>query len=148
MAPSRRTFLKAIGAATVALAVGSPEHFIKVIAAEWTPIEMLGLQMRLANALKAYDIATVGQLLSKGQDDLLGMRSIGRFCLGHIAEMLVERGFASEYYVDSIYPEARHQASAQTQFRRFKLHPTVLGTPVRPASADESAAERGLLPGT
>jgi len=85
---SRRTFLKTVGVATVALAVGRlPDHFIgsalRAIALEATPIEDLGLQVRLANALKACDISTIGQLLSKRQDELLRLRSVGRFCLGH-----------------------------------------------------------------
>ena len=130
---SRRTFLKTVGVATVALAVGRlPDHFIgsalRAIALEATPIEDLGLQVRLANALKACDISTIGQLLSKRQDELLRLRSVGRFCLGHIAEMLIEKGFASQHYVDSKYPAALHVISEQSQFSRIGLQLMIRGT--------------------
>jgi len=116
---SRRSFLAALGFATLVPVVGLSDHFIvsnlRTISVEGTPIEELGLKLRLANGLKANHIATIGQLLSKSQDDLLRLPLIGCFCLGNIADMLVQKGFASRIYVDSKYPDARYLSSVSTQ---------------------------------
>jgi DNA-directed RNA polymerase subunit alpha len=58
-----------------------------------TPIEELDLSVRAFNCLKANDIATVGQLLTKKEEELLSLRNFGRKSLDEIKEKLVEKGF-------------------------------------------------------
>jgi DNA-directed RNA polymerase subunit alpha len=58
-----------------------------------TPIEELDLSVRAFNCLKANDITTVGQLLTKKEDELLSLRNFGRKSLDEIKEKLVEKGF-------------------------------------------------------
>jgi len=58
-----------------------------------TPIEELDLSVRAFNCLKANDIATVGQLLQKKEEELLALRNFGRKSLDEIKEKLVEKGF-------------------------------------------------------
>ena len=56
-------------------------------------IEELDLSVRAFNCLKANDITTVGQLLTKKEDELLSLRNFGRKSLDEIKEKLVQRGF-------------------------------------------------------
>jgi len=58
-----------------------------------TPIEELDLSVRAFNCLKANDITSVGQLLTKKEEELLGLRNFGRKSLDEIKEKLVEKGF-------------------------------------------------------
>ena len=57
------------------------------------PIEELDLSVRAFNCLKANDITTVGQLLSKKEDELLNLRNFGRKSLDEIKGRLVEKGY-------------------------------------------------------
>ncbi len=68
-----------------------------------TPIEELDLSVRAFNCLKANDITSVGQLLTKKEDELLSLRNFGRKSLDEIKEKLVEKGFVQPDQMDSIF---------------------------------------------
>ena len=68
-----------------------------------TPIEELDLSVRAFNCLKANDITTVGQLLTKKEDELLSLRNFGRKSLDEIKERLVEKGFVEPDQMDSVF---------------------------------------------
>ena len=67
------------------------------------PIEELDLSVRAYNCLKANDITTVRQLLSKKEDELLSLRNFGRKSLDEIKERLVEKGFVQPDQMDTIF---------------------------------------------
>ena len=67
-----------------------------------TPIEELDLSVRAFNCLKANDITTVGQLLTKKEEELLGLRNFGRKSLDEIKEKLVEKGFVQPEDMESV----------------------------------------------
>jgi len=66
------------------------------------PIEELDLSVRAFNCLKANEIQTVGQLLSKKEEELLALRNFGRKSLDEIKEKLVEKGFVKPEEMDSV----------------------------------------------
>ena len=68
-----------------------------------TPIEELDLSVRAFNCLKANDISTVGQLLAKREEELLGLRNFGRKSLDEIKEKLVEKAFVQPDQMDSVF---------------------------------------------
>ena len=68
-----------------------------------TPIEELDLSVRAFNCLKANDISSVGQLLLKKEDELLGLRNFGRKSLDEIKEKLVEKGIVAPEQMDSVF---------------------------------------------
>jgi DNA-directed RNA polymerase subunit alpha len=68
-----------------------------------TPIEELDLSVRAFNCLKANDITSVGQLLTKKEEELLGLRNFGRKSLDEIKEKLVEKGFVQPEDMDSVF---------------------------------------------
>ena len=68
-----------------------------------TPLEDLDLSVRAFNCLKANDITTVGQLLTKKEDELLSLRNFGRKSLDEIKERLVEKGFVEPDQMDSVF---------------------------------------------
>jgi DNA-directed RNA polymerase subunit alpha len=68
-----------------------------------TPIEELDLSVRAFNCLKANDITSVGQLMTKREDELLGLRNFGRKSLDEIKEKLVEKGFVQPEDMDSVF---------------------------------------------
>jgi len=68
-----------------------------------TPIEELDLTVRAFNCLKANDITTVGQLLTKKEEELLGLRNFGRKSLDEIKERLVEKAFVQPEDMDSVF---------------------------------------------
>jgi DNA-directed RNA polymerase subunit alpha len=67
------------------------------------PIEELDLSVRAFNCLKANDITTIGQLLSKSEEELLSLRNFGRKSLDEIKEKLVEKGFVDPDQMDTIF---------------------------------------------
>ncbi len=67
-----------------------------------TPIEELDLSVRAFNCLKANDITTVGQLLTKKEEELLGLRNFGRKSLDEIKEKLVEKGFVQPEDMETV----------------------------------------------
>ncbi|MEP7104993.1 MAG: DNA-directed RNA polymerase subunit alpha [Chloroflexota bacterium] len=68
-----------------------------------TPIEELDLSVRAFNCLKANDITTVGQLMTKREEELLGLRNFGRKSLDEIKEKLVEKGFVQPEEMESVF---------------------------------------------
>jgi len=66
-------------------------------------IEELDLSVRAFNCLKANDITTVGQLLTKKEDELLSLRNFGRKSLDEIKEKLVEKGFVEPDQMDAVF---------------------------------------------
>ena len=67
------------------------------------PIEELDLSVRAYNCLKANDITTVGQLLAKREEELLGLRNFGRKSLDEIKERLVEKGYVQPEDMDTMF---------------------------------------------
>ena len=66
-------------------------------------IEELDLSVRAFNCLKANDITTVGQLLTKKEDELLSLRNFGRKSLDEIKEKLVEKGFIEPDQMETVF---------------------------------------------
>lgn len=65
-----------------------------------TPIEDLGLGVRVYNALKRTGISNVGEVLemiNRGRDALLSIRNFGEKSLDELREQLQEKGFLGEY---------------------------------------------------
>lgn len=67
------------------------------------PIEELDLSVRAYNCLKANDITTVGQLLAKREEELLGLRNFGRKSLDEIKERLVEKGYVQPEDMETMF---------------------------------------------
>jgi DNA-directed RNA polymerase subunit alpha len=68
-----------------------------------TPIEELDLSVRAFNCLKANDISTVGQLLTKKEEELLNLRNFGRKSLDEIKEKLVEKGYIKPEEMETVF---------------------------------------------
>jgi DNA-directed RNA polymerase subunit alpha len=66
------------------------------------PIEELDLSVRAFNCLKANEIQTVGQLLTKKEDELLSLRNFGRKSLDEIKEKLVEKGYVAPEDMETV----------------------------------------------
>src|SRR5438067_3542953 len=66
-------------------------------------IEELDLSVRAFNCLKANDITSVGQLLTKKEDELLSLRNFGRKSLDEIKEKLVEKSFVQPEEMETIF---------------------------------------------
>ncbi|MPZ23322.1 MAG: DNA-directed RNA polymerase subunit alpha [Dehalococcoidia bacterium] len=60
------------------------------------PIENLNLSVRAYNSLKRTGIMTVGALLERSEDELLGIRNFGRKSYDEVKEKLLEMGLVEE----------------------------------------------------
>jgi DNA-directed RNA polymerase subunit alpha len=58
-----------------------------------TPIEELQLSVRAYNCLKRSGLMTVGQVLEKSEDELLGLRNFGRKSYDELRDRLIELGY-------------------------------------------------------
>jgi DNA-directed RNA polymerase subunit alpha len=58
-----------------------------------TPIEDLTLSVRAYNCLKRSGLMTVGQVLEKSEDELLGLRNFGRKSYDELRDRLIELGY-------------------------------------------------------
>ncbi|MBA4179762.1 MAG: DNA-directed RNA polymerase subunit alpha [Anaerolinea sp.] len=58
-----------------------------------TPIEDLSLSVRAYNCLKRSGLMTVGQVLEKSEDELLGLRNFGRKSYDELRDRLIELGY-------------------------------------------------------
>jgi len=58
-----------------------------------TPIEDLALSVRAYNCLKRSGLMTVGQVLEKNEDELLGLRNFGRKSYDELRDRLIELGY-------------------------------------------------------
>jgi len=58
-----------------------------------TPIEDLALSVRAYNCLKRSGLMTVGQVLEKSEDELLGLRNFGRKSYDELRDRLIELGY-------------------------------------------------------
>ncbi|MFN0094268.1 MAG: DNA-directed RNA polymerase subunit alpha [Dehalococcoidia bacterium] len=58
-----------------------------------TPIEELSLSVRAYNCLKRSGLMTVGQVLEKSEDELLGLRNFGRKSYDELRDKLIELGY-------------------------------------------------------
>lgn len=58
-----------------------------------TPIEDLNLSVRAYNCLKRSGLMTVGQVLEKSEDELLGLRNFGRKSYDELRDRLIELGY-------------------------------------------------------
>ncbi|MGH7881519.1 MAG: DNA-directed RNA polymerase subunit alpha [Candidatus Dormibacteraceae bacterium] len=67
------------------------------------PVEELDLSVRAYNCLKANDITTIRELLTKKEDELLSLRNFGKKSLDEIREKLVEKGFVEPDQMDSVF---------------------------------------------
>lgn len=61
-----------------------------------TPIEELNLSVRAYNCLKRSGLMTVGQVLEKSEEELLGLRNFGRKSYDELREKLIEMGFIDD----------------------------------------------------
>jgi DNA-directed RNA polymerase subunit alpha len=61
-----------------------------------TPIEDLNLSVRAYNCLKRSGLMTVGQVLEKSEEELLGLRNFGRKSYEELRDKLVEMNFIAE----------------------------------------------------
>jgi len=61
-----------------------------------TPIEDLNLSVRAYNCLKRSGLMTVGQVLEKSEEELLGLRNFGRKSYDELREKLIELGFIED----------------------------------------------------
>lgn len=57
------------------------------------PIEDLALSVRAYNCLKRSGLMTVGQVLEKSEDELLGLRNFGRKSYDELRDRLIEMGY-------------------------------------------------------
>ncbi len=71
------------------------------------PVEQLDLSVRTMNCLRRGSIATVGELISKGEKELLGLRNFGQKSLREIRERLEELGL-------SLTPKAEEEVEGET----------------------------------
>ncbi len=86
-----------------AMATDEPEADVIPHRAYATPIEDLGLGVRVYNALKRTGISNVGEVLEmmrRGRDTMLSIRNFGEKSLEELALQLQEKGFLSDEYVD------------------------------------------------
>ncbi|KAA0236708.1 hypothetical protein EDM76_07750 [bacterium] len=58
-----------------------------------TPIEDLALSVRAYNCLKRSGLMTVGQVLEKSEEELLGLRNFGRKSYDELRDKLIELGY-------------------------------------------------------
>lgn len=58
-----------------------------------TPVEDLNLSVRAYNCLKRSGLMTVGQVLEKSEDELLGLRNFGRKSYDELRDKLIEMSF-------------------------------------------------------
>jgi DNA-directed RNA polymerase subunit alpha len=58
-----------------------------------TPIEDLQLSVRAYNCLKRSGLMSVGQVLEKSEDELLGLRNFGRKSYDELRDRLIELGY-------------------------------------------------------
>lgn len=80
-----RPFLPA-GGASSSTGVLAPDRYN-------TPIEDLQLSVRAYNCLKRSGLMTVGQVLEKSEEELLGLRNFGRKSYDELRERLAELGY-------------------------------------------------------
>ncbi len=71
------------------------------------PVEQLDLSVRTMNCLRRTNIATVGELIGKGEKELLGLRNFGQKSLQEIKERLEELGL-------SLTPQAEEEVELET----------------------------------
>lgn len=83
--------------ARVPLRVGEKQPRLPIPLEQYNmPIEELGLSVRTFNCLKRASITKVGELLEKGEDELLGIKNFGRKALDEVKGRLLELGLVSE----------------------------------------------------
>jgi len=70
---------------------------------EHIAIEDLDLSVRAYNCLRANDINTIGQLLSRKEEELLSLRNFGKKSLDEIREKVVEKGFVEPDQMETIF---------------------------------------------
>jgi len=84
------------GVGLAAVQAGSPGSTVgRILSPERynTPIEELQLSVRAYNCLKRSGLMTVGQVLEKSEDELLGLRNFGRKSYDELRDRLVELAF-------------------------------------------------------
>ncbi len=81
-----------------------------------TPIEELQLSVRAYNCLKRSGLMTVGQVLEKSEDELLGLRNFGRKSYDELRDRLIELGYV-DGTVEGLKPiiETGRNATALTR---------------------------------
>lgn len=87
----------------LATQVEEPEAEVIPHRAYATPIEDLGLGVRVYNALKRTGISNVGEVMEmmrRGKDAMLSIRNFGEKSLDELADQLKAKGFLPEEYTD------------------------------------------------
>jgi DNA-directed RNA polymerase subunit alpha len=86
-------------AAPVAVAVGSADDLRRTLE---MPIAKLDLSVRASNCLESEGIETIGDLVSRTQDDLLNFKNFGRTSLKEITKRLQDMNLSLGMDVDAI----------------------------------------------
>jgi DNA-directed RNA polymerase subunit alpha len=105
----------------------------KVIAPELynMPVEDLNLSVRAYNCLKRSGIATVGQILEKSEEELLGLRNFGRKSYDEMRARLIELGILKPDDTSLLAPSAMVEPPSVME---EELHPAI-------AQAQEGSGE-------
>ena len=79
------------------------------------PVEQLNLSVRTMNCLRRGNISTVGELISKGEKGLLGLRNFGQKSKQEIDERLEEIGLSLNPQEDTAEESEDVEAVADTE---------------------------------
>ena len=73
------------------------------------PVEQLNLSVRTMNCLRRTGITTVGQLISKGEKELLSLRNFGQRSKHEVVDRLAELGLSLASKGEAPTPEEEAQ---------------------------------------
>jgi DNA-directed RNA polymerase subunit alpha len=85
----------------------TPSEFSRIQRLLQTPVEELELSVRAHNCLRAANIRTVAELVSKREQELLKFRNFGRKSLAEVAEIVQNMGLTFGMDVDKYLKETR-----------------------------------------
>ena len=101
------------------------------------PVEDLQLTVRSYNCLKREGIHTVGELISRSEQDLLDIRNFGSKSIDEVKAKLAEMGLSLKDSAARLRPERRRRGVRRRRRRRGRASP-------RPSSTELGTAQ---LPG-
>ena len=103
------------------------------------PIEELGLSVRTYNCLKRSNIATVGQILERTEEDLLALRNFGRKSLDELNERLQAFGILPTKSEEA----AEEEAPLEPEAKEPEAAASIEEPPAEEAAESEEQAEAG-----
>ena len=109
-----------------------------------TPIEDLNLSVRAYNCLKRSGLMTVGQVLEKSEEELLGLRNFGRKSYDELKERLVELGYA-DGEAEGLVPLLDAPRGAAIPARNVPRRPTAVRTSSVILDEDDEEQSLGAL---